>query len=876
MPRNIQLTNQSSAAPGRAITGYKWTVNGSVVSTAPNPLLSGASDGSLDTILEVTQDDGQKDTHREVIPGIAVAGQLVDFSGAPPGHEYILGPLTVAGDGKMDGTSATTDREPWPYITHSLKYQTINATQPTCTGTIEYHLDRFPKFYPRLFEGTVSIENGSRKVYGIGTVFTRRIQPYPEQNELQKFWDLDKVVVKVGPNKADWVVVRVESVESDTEATLEFAWPHATVTDTLMSTDTNQDGSRSSTKGHGGTIATEFHVYSWRYYDIGKVAYLMAYRNVGYYDPMHPDFIRAQNIAGCWWQMPKSSDEGRASNMGNTLAPRSQAIEMLFLRALEKSHFGEADAETWWNFCIGYADYMFWSWGWRWKDNNQIYYIRDTGYVNMFTAQLGAILPDGLYTPNGGGSLTNMPLTNGKITGADARAWFKERIAGFNGAEDASGNLIDNLCRVQSPDGNWRDWYPEQGFTSGQPFQMGLLMDGMRFAYQLIKTDYPVNAANVLAALERGGRYFTRQYRRYDPIVDKNGVVTSEFWRDSAYNAPQMGEYRVHARGTAALTHGSVTVAGTATLFDKEFSSPGSEIGFLGQITGTIGTVAGSRTWTGDGTLFLSELAPGDMLMFYRGLTSSPIVVGNVVSDTEFETANDSWIGFEGTGVIADLILGRHLPGYVNGVYGSDILNGVGTTFTTDLAVGTKFFIYDKLRRWGHYKIAEILSDLQLRLDKPFNLPDNSGMPYSDLEGGGYRTATIADDLTMTLEQPFDHPRGLNVTGAKISRFWNATSDVPGGGTYYTSKYQIEESRVTQVEGVNILFWLAKETGNIDWLDWGENMLAATYGNGVGPGADSFCTRLYPTSSDTRSKPWNQCFRQMLPSLGWRYQILNP
>jgi hypothetical protein len=797
-------------------------------------------------------------------------GEFVTFSNAA--HELILGPLTVMGDGLLDGTSTTTNRSPWPFYDANI------------LSEIGWQYDRYPKFWPRMIEGTVQVTNGSTQVVGTGTVFTNRVQPYTEMTAVGLQFGFGIVVIKDGAGTQR--PVRVQSVQDDTHLTLELPWAYTSAPATTFSTSTRVDGVT-----YGATSNTAALVDTWMYYDAIKVAY------IHYYRTGNADDLRvARKLADCWWQHPLWL-EGTYPSPQDSGAPRTQPIEGLMLRALD----GRPEM---WGPILQFIKHHWNSWVYSRRANTNLHYgVRDPAYASMYMIDAVLTLPNGTYTQ-----------PNGVVEdGATFRSTYLEQIKACFGA-GSDGAPTDYWCRLQWPDGTWRDenndfWADQYAGYFQQPFLVALLMEALiqadrLFAARSVAASY---SSNVRRALVKGAlNLYTASYRRHEPVLatgsdalDATGVK----WRNCLYFQPCDGMIHPYAQGTCTLTPGSAVVTGSGTKFTDEFASPygsHSQLAFVSygdnfmalEVLATDLTTDGTQVITGPpGTLFTQWFAPGDMVgvKLGPGIEYDPFVVVSIESDTAM-TLGNTMIAKAGVVTIGRLHTDC-LKGGVKLTNGSDLVEGLGTAFTTQLTVGQRLWFCTTQNNLAEsYRhvwlpptwvgavitVAEITDDTHMRISAAWTWPSEQWIPYAKLRGGAYQTHSIESDTQLTLEKAFVDRWGRTgaITGLVVTRQMQAHPHRT------TDPFAIESKRQYNPEIVHSGYfarrlvqtdasWAAYATAD-RWLELADEMMSATYGKGVGPGADSQCSRLYHTTSETSSKLFNQNYRHSGRALAWR------
>ena len=184
-----------------------------------------------------------------------------------------------------------------------------------------------------------------------------------------------------------------------------------------------------------------------------------AYLNANYYDQVQAQYINyhrtgdvrfrdaARKIADSWWKAP-FCDEGRAST-NNIIAPRHISLNGLMLRALD----GRPEM---WPWIVKFTREMFDIWvGQRVSYPGLYFGIREGGYMLLFAANLARVHPD-----------------------ATIRDEFRTK------ALDAAVNYY---ARLQKTDGTWRWGDDAWRGEAMQPFQVGILLEGMIATYELTR-----------------------------------------------------------------------------------------------------------------------------------------------------------------------------------------------------------------------------------------------------------------------------------------------------------------------------------------------------------------------------------------------------
>jgi hypothetical protein len=280
-------------------------------------------------------------------------------------------------------------------------------------------------------------------------------------------------------------------------------------------------------------------------------------------------------------------------------------------------------------------------------------------------------------------------------------------------------------------------------------------------------------------------------------------------------------------QGTVAVTNGSPSVVGTGTDFTGQLMA-GSIVYIpttFVDLTGTVAVTQGSQTVTGTGTSFNSQLAVGSILSInsvyytvsaiasdtslalarpYRGSTASGLTVsGNfqntftvsTITDDTHLTLTGNYTGSTASGLSlgsgltlasvptttcsgstvtgaigrrAISLAGNSLTGTVAVTSGSPTVTGTGTSFQSQLAVGSNVYINSIL-----YKVSAIGSNTSLTLSS------------------NYSGATVTGGLTMTTDS-------TNLTGTVAVT--NGSATVTGTGTSFQT--QLAVGNVVTIAGV--------------------------------------------------------------------------
>lgn len=371
-----------------------------------------------------------------------------------------------------------------------------------------------PKIAPRILTGTVNVTPGARIVSGIGSRFTKEIDPAgpaPFYNGWLRIRD--------GNRDRE---VKVASIQSDTQLTLITSWSFGAVRDAQA--DTYHRDVRQAAWNYD-------HYQRATYYDTALVQY------INYYRTGDVSFLNyARKIADSLWAS-EYVNFGTVTEGRNHLPPRSQAFAGLMLRALD----GKPE---YWDYIYRDVRATFDHWLKRNRNNATLYYdIREDGYAQLYAVMLARVLPD-RYPLFAQGTLSS---SKGMATDG-----ARKRAALLADAEDIAVNFFG---RLQRADGSWRwDIESEKVVNSEQPFMVGLYLESAILLHQLTKN--PSVKATLRDQITRASRHLYRDtYRGAEVVQD----MPQFRWRGVFYywGGGTSGNPRAYARGHGArVTNG--------------------------------------------------------------------------------------------------------------------------------------------------------------------------------------------------------------------------------------------------------------------------------------------------------------------------------
>ena len=351
-------------------------------------------------------------------------------------------------------------------------YSYFDSTQATHGST---HAAAFPAVPPMGLTGTVSVNNGSLTVIGVGTRFLSEVDPFGPA----PYFNGRLTVLEPG---GTYRQVQVAAVQGDTQLTLTEPYAY------------------SSQTGVGATTYFKHPVNGWNndiymnanYYDLALCLYSLYYRTG------NPAFLaNARKVADSWWLSPQIKGGTVRNFQTYSYSPRNSSLGGLMLRALD----GRPEMWDWIN---EYTRFMFDNWVKVRINDPQLYQgVRDGSYMMLYAAWLGRVLP------------SSFPLTDGgrRTNGAQLRAQF---------LADAQDAAVNYYVRLQYHDGSWRwddGYYTDadggrlQGIT--QPFMVGLLLHSLIDVYRgtsssRVKETIKASVLKAVDHLYNGGPYMKR------------------------------------------------------------------------------------------------------------------------------------------------------------------------------------------------------------------------------------------------------------------------------------------------------------------------------------------------------------------------------
>lgn len=275
--------------------------------------------------------------------------------------------------------------------------------------------------------------------------------------------------------------------------------------------------------------------------------------------------------------------------------------------------------------------------------------------------------------------------------------------------------------------------------------------------------------------------------------------------------------------GTVDTTSGSAIVIGTNTAFLSEvfarerviingISKRIIRVGVL--MSGTVSVTAGDNTVSGSGTAFTTEVAIGEQILINRELKTITAVNSSteLTTSTNFATTVSGVEAVEnpntlltmestyGTTLSDETALAGHgfrdgnetIPGTVTVTSASDIVTGIGTTFTKYVYAGDSMLINGETK-----DVLTVDSDTQLTMEDnyaatvPFTSTGTAavtaGEPYIIGTTSSYDTENIVGDIiTANAETKTVIQVGRDLTG--VVAITNGSAVVTGTGTDFSTE----------------------------------------------------------------------------------------
>jgi hypothetical protein len=724
---------------------------------------------------------------------------------------------------------------PWTYFDREARRLT------------EYFGGTYPKFWPRThsqIEGTVEVTNGSTAVTGSGTFFTKRVDPVTTAAaHLSYFagqvWIEDPAGDLTATDGTKFRRAVAQSVEGDTGLTLTVAWPGTTGSGLRWRT--------SNPVGNGDQTYTQ----NVAYYDLGHSIWNEYYRTS---DPAH--LALARKIADCTftWSL---INEG--SIKSPSIVPREMKLTCLILRAIDEDNTaGVPGTSLKWDTCERYVRYMWPSWvgndiAGAWIDDG----LRDPGYVMEWTQILSQVLPDSYpCTSADRGYTVGQTITDGATT----RAAMKARVL------DAA---INYYARLQYPDGSFR-WADSTARYLGRrfslPWHYQFILGCFMRLHEQIKDDpaYVSEAATVRAMFLAATEYTFRAGYIGEDVAEVPGVK----WRALAYSTSSDIARNYMLKGTYAVTNGSTTVSGYAgndfsLQYDLHLAD--YEIDFLEQLSGTVSAIPGNATVTADvgsGCDFLGELEVGGAVLIRDSTGDFTLnTVGAIAGDgSTFTISRSEWQAsnlstFRGSAAGSGFKIfkpyfdvrraadGTSLALVTCPLGSTTVTSSNGKFLTGDatqkLEVGDHITIQDDAGRWTFTReVASVVSDTEFTCTFAFTASTNTSYP----------AATTSRPMAK-LWSPY-LVQSVNEAGESftIDRAYAGTTrnDVyvrtlkAGANSIRGDTNEIREARQLAVETIFPLGYAWQLTGEAKWKTWGDELFAACYGKGEGPGTDAY------------------------------------
>jgi Domain of unknown function (DUF4214) len=349
---------------------------------------------------------------------------------------------------------------------------------------------QFPRVAPRVLTGTLSLRQGSGNVTGVGTRFSREIDP-DGPAPLSNGW------LRVLMSDGAYREVKVASVTSDTEVTLTAPW-----------SDGNIDGAGADTFHYDPQqdVWNYNRYFDSAYYDLALTEY------IAYYRTGNPTYLSyARKIADSWWSSQYIGD-GTVTSGSDNLPPRSMAYTGLILRAMD----GRPEM---WDYLERQVRDTFDNWVGRRISDSAVYYdMREDGYAQLYAVLLARVLPNS-YESYSAGTLSQ---SSGHVTDGAAR-----RAAFLHDTEQAA---VSFFGRLQRPDGSWRWDVGGMGLVGvEQPFIIGLYLESA-VALDLLTVDPQVHAS-LRSQLEKSCQHlYASGYRRVEKVADMQQYSWRGMW----------------------------------------------------------------------------------------------------------------------------------------------------------------------------------------------------------------------------------------------------------------------------------------------------------------------------------------------------------
>lgn len=617
------------------------------------------------------------------------------------------------------------------------------------------------------------------------------------------------------------------------------------------------------------------------YYDLPLVLYT-AYFRTG--DPAFLTLARA--VADAWWDSIYCM---RGRNRGGNdyqPAPRNVSLGGMLLRALELG-----DSSPIWAWAKAYIDQQYQAWPYKNLHADFLYSARDEGYMVTYAAHATAVFPDSFPDPLMG------TVVDGAAWKAALRAKQIELAVGpganveqsrYRKLQLRSGEGVPPRLRASVDRKLWY-WFDGERRQFGQynePWHTGLLVHGHIDTHRDLVREggYSAERAElaqmILDATE--GLYRIAYLPSKDrPVYSAPGDYSTSptpkagapMWRNLAYglhNDVTPGP-QGHLNGTAAATMGSTALTGTGSAWLEEADFEDLPLMPYRVIRGGLSLTNGSAVVTapaGATTHYDEDVIPGGTVAIQRNNSNGytePFEVLSVEGPGQFTLAQP-YGQPSAPNTRGWTQLPCRLPGRVIATNGSDQVAAQGFSFLDHYEEGDSIWlrearIFGSTRRpiWHRYTLNAIASDgSAATLHSTFGgIGAAVELLHSDTHGGYFLSRGAASDTSLTLHRPWPY---ASESGLILDRHLQDSWVDDGGSSY------IAGSRQVTALVLHAFGYCYHLTGDPKWLEWGDEMFAATFGHGQGPGADAWGA----VEMTVNNRAFNQSFRTSGRYLGWR------